>query len=119
MDRSVSCVNELALDVDTLYTDPSPGPPWDAIDQVIVDDRDALLLDALSDIHRQRCEEPVDVAVIHGAAHMPAVIYRLLARHGYRARTAEWVTVFDIDDRTGKSPQPGPAQGHAARRAAC
>jgi hypothetical protein len=81
-----------------LYTDRPPGPRWDAIDQVIVDDRDALLLDALSDIHRLRCAEPIDVAVIYGAAHMPAVIYGLLARHGYRARTAEWVTVLDIDD---------------------
>jgi hypothetical protein len=89
---------ELALDVDTLYTDPSSGSRWDAIDRVVLDDRDALLVDALSNIHRRRCEEPIDVAVIYGAAHMPAVIYGLLARHGYRARTAQWVTVFDIDD---------------------
>jgi hypothetical protein len=29
---------------------------------------------------------------------MPAVIHGLLERHGYRARGAEWLTVFGLDD---------------------
>lgn len=89
---------ELALDDDSPYVEPSPGQPWESIDRVIVDDRDVALLDALSKIHEDRCDEAIDVAVIYGAAHMPAVIHGLLNRHGYRARGAEWLTVFGLDD---------------------
>jgi hypothetical protein len=90
--------HELALDDDSFYVEPSPGQRWESIDRVIVDDRDVALLDALSTIHEDRCDEAIDVAVIYGAAHMPAVIHGLLNRHGYRARGAEWLTVFGLDD---------------------
>jgi hypothetical protein len=33
------------------------------------------------------------VTVIYGAGHVPAVVRGLLDRHGYRVRTAEWLTV--------------------------
>jgi hypothetical protein len=33
------------------------------------------------------------VPVVYGAGHMPAVV-RYLARYGYRASSAEWLTVF-------------------------
>lgn len=88
----------LALDDDTPYTEPSGGERWDDIDEVIVDHRDALLLDALSEIHEARCTESIDVAVVYGAGHMPAVVHGLRKRHGYRARRADWLTVFDLDD---------------------
>lgn len=90
--------SELALDDDSPYAAPSPGQRWEAIDHVIVDERDAALLDALSAIHAERCNEAIDVAVVYGAAHMPAVIHGLLDRHGYRARGAEWLTVFGLND---------------------
>jgi hypothetical protein len=88
----------LALDDDTPYTQPSFGEHWEAIDRVIVDDRDVLLLDALSKIHEARCGESIDVAVVYGAGHMPAVVHGLRKRFGYRARGADWLTVFDLDD---------------------
>ncbi len=91
-------VNELALDDDSPYVEPSPGERWESIERVVVDDRDALLLAALSKIHDDRCDEAIDVAVIYGAAHMPAVIHGLLDRYEYRARGAEWLTVFGLDD---------------------
>jgi hypothetical protein len=91
-------VSHLALDDDTPYTDPSPGERMEAIDRVIMDDRDALLLDALSKIYEERSAEGVDIAVVYGAAHMPAVVHGMLRRYGYRPRGAEWLTVFDIDD---------------------
>jgi hypothetical protein len=48
---------------------------------------------ALDTIHQQRSQEPISVAVVYGAGHMPAVV-RSLARYGYRASSAEWLTVF-------------------------
>ncbi|HEY7488340.1 MAG TPA: hypothetical protein VH912_28110 [Streptosporangiaceae bacterium] len=88
--------HHLALDDDAPPL--SPDERWAAIHAVIVDDRDALLLDALTAIHEERGEEAIDVAVVYGAGHMRAVVHGLLNRHGYRARQAHWLTVFDLDD---------------------
>jgi hypothetical protein len=51
---------------------------------------------ALVQIHLKRSGEPIDVAVVYGAGQMSAVARYLLARHGYRPREAEWLTVFDL-----------------------
>ena len=66
---------------------------FDAFQELLIDDRDALLVRALETIHQQRSQEPIRVAVVYGAGHMPAVV-RSLARYGYRASSAEWLTVF-------------------------
>ena len=63
---------------------------------LIVDRRDSLLLSALDALHRQHMTEPMTVAVVYGAGHMPAVAHHLAAAHGYRPREAEWLTVFDF-----------------------
>jgi len=63
---------------------------------LVLDQRDARLLDALAAIHEQRGAEPIKVAVVYGAGHMPAVVQGLWARYGYRPRAAEWLTVFDF-----------------------
>lgn len=55
--------------------------------------RDPKLQAALADIHRDRAHEALRVAVIYGAAHMPAVI-ELLQTLGYQATDSEWLTVF-------------------------
>lgn len=65
------------------------------IDKVIVRDRDTLLIEELTSIHKERCAEAMKVAVVYGAGHMPAVAAVLVARLGYHARSAEWLTVFD------------------------
>lgn len=64
--------------------------------ELIVDHRDHLLVDCLTSIHQQRHAEQIDVAVVYGAGHMPAVIQALIQRHGYRPRSAEWLTVIDF-----------------------
>jgi hypothetical protein len=64
--------------------------------ELVVDKRDALLLAALDAIHAERSAEPIAVAVLYGARHMPAVAHQLLARYGYRPRAAEWLTVFEF-----------------------
>lgn len=67
---------------------------FDKLAELLLDDRDALLVQALEAIHEQRSQEPISVAVVYGAAHMPAVARALAARYGYRPVGAEWVTVF-------------------------
>jgi hypothetical protein len=64
--------------------------------ELIVDRRDSLLLSALDDLHGQQMTEPMTVAVVYGAGHMPAVAHHLAAAYGYRPRVAEWLTVFDF-----------------------
>jgi hypothetical protein len=64
------------------------------MDKILVDERDELLLDALVSIHNERSSEPISVGVVYGAGHIPGVAAALLARLGYRARSAEWLTVF-------------------------
>ena len=67
----------------------------DIID-VLVNERDKPLLKALASIHQERSQEPISVAVVYGARHVPAVVTALHAL-GYRHRTAEWLTVFTTD----------------------
>jgi hypothetical protein len=67
-----------------------------ALMKFIGDDRDAMLADALASILGARADEPIVVGVVYGAEHMRAVV-KVLARHGYRPRRAEWLTVFDFN----------------------
>ncbi|MFD0857065.1 hypothetical protein ACFQ07_32955 [Actinomadura adrarensis] len=62
--------------------------------QAMTDRRDQLLLDALGKIYAERGEEPITVAVVYGAGHIPAVAAGLRDRYGFRPREAEWLTVF-------------------------
>ncbi len=63
-----------------------------------VEDRDADLVAALTDVHRTRAGEPIDVAVVYGAGHMPAVVHALAGTLGYRSGRGggEWLTVIDF-----------------------
>lgn len=65
------------------------GDPLAAVN----DRRDRMLLDALARIHEHRGQEPITVAVVYGASHIPAVAAALFSRFGYRPREAEWITV--------------------------
>ena len=67
---------------------------FERLDKLVIDERDALLAAALVSIHDERSSEPVSVGVVHGAGHMPGAAAALLARCGYRARSAEWLTAF-------------------------
>lgn len=55
--------------------------------------RDAKLIQALDDVHRDRAAEPVTGGVVFGALHMPAVADHLCGQLGYVAIHAEWLTV--------------------------
>ena len=69
---------------------------FEALDRLILDERDRLLLDALAFIHEQRCHEPIAVAVVYGAEHLRAVVHDLSARFGYRPVGADWLDVFEF-----------------------
>jgi hypothetical protein len=64
--------------------------------KTVLDDRDDLLADFLDSLCQTRKHEDIDIAVVYGAAHMRAVTRELFRRHGYRPRTADWITVFDF-----------------------
>jgi hypothetical protein len=61
---------------------------------ILMDKRDPKLVEALVRLHEERCLEPITVGVVYGAAHMPAVTNGLINRYRYRARDAQWMTVF-------------------------
>jgi hypothetical protein len=65
-----------------------------AVSGVLTGRRDELLLAALDEIHAERRDDPIAVAVLYGAGHIPAVAAGLMNRHGYRPRQAEWMTVL-------------------------
>lgn len=65
-----------------------------AVSGVLTGRRDQLLLAALDEIHAERRDDPIAVAVLYSAGHIPAVAAGLMNRHGYRPRQAEWMTVL-------------------------
>lgn len=65
----------------------------DPVAHAMTDRRDRRLLDALGEIHAEHRGEPLRVAVVYGAGHVPAIVTGLRERHGYRPRDAEWLTV--------------------------
>ncbi|WP_217241601.1 hypothetical protein [Streptomyces sp. AC555_RSS877] len=66
----------------------------DPVERAITGRRDKQLLDALGQIHAERADEPIRVAIVYGAGHVPAIVSGLMDRYGYRAREAEWLTVL-------------------------
>lgn len=84
-------VNDLPSASDEMVAD---GDFDDHFERTFGGDRDERLLATLSDLIRTRSSERIDVAVVYGAGHVPAIVRGLVTRHGYRPRTAEWLTVL-------------------------
>jgi hypothetical protein len=59
-------------------------------------ERDDRLLADLCGLHEERSGEDIEVAVVYGAAHVPAIVQGLMNRYGYRPRSADWLTVADL-----------------------
>ncbi|MFB9333347.1 hypothetical protein [Actinoplanes octamycinicus] len=67
------------------------------LNRMFLDDRDKLLVAELERIHAEHRDEPGEVAVVYGAAHMPAVVQALAGRLGYRPlRGGDWLTAIDF-----------------------
>jgi hypothetical protein len=64
--------------------------------RLMLDNRDADLVTMVAQIHRDRQGEPIEVGVVYGAAHMPAVV-QAVGRLGYRPeRGGEWLLAIDL-----------------------
>ncbi|GAB3414853.1 hypothetical protein [Flindersiella endophytica] len=87
--------SHLAMDDLPTPTDELIGDMFTEHDDVVVDRRDTLVVDALTAIHDERHSEPITVAVVYGAGHVPGVVNALGARLHYLPRSAEWLTVFE------------------------
>lgn len=86
----------LATDDLPTHLDEQARQATTGLTELIVDHRDTLLIECLAAIHQARHTEHIEVGVVYGAAHMPALAHQLLHRYGYRPRTAEWLTIFDL-----------------------
>lgn len=63
----------------------------------LVHERDELLVSTVMRIHEERKGEAVDVAVVYGAAHLPAVVRALAGRLGYRPeRGGDWLLAIEF-----------------------
>jgi hypothetical protein len=60
--------------------------------------RDSQLVQALGVIHAERQNEATKVAVVFGAAHIPAVVDYLTATFRYYVENAVWLTVAHAPD---------------------
>jgi hypothetical protein len=85
--------SRLQLDSDTLAIE---EPPGFELHEIIADQRDVLLCEAVTRIHAERCGEDINVAVVYGAAHVAPLVAHLRVRHGYVPRDAEWLQVFSL-----------------------
>jgi hypothetical protein len=59
----------------------------------VVDRRDDALKNRLTALYREHRARPITVAVVYGAAHMPAVVEHLGTEFGYSVKGAEWLFV--------------------------
>lgn len=84
-------LNDLPTAKDEMFSDDEFG---DHFERTFGGERDERLLAALSKLIRTRASERIDVAVVYGAGHVPAIVRGLADRHGYRPLTAEWLTVL-------------------------
>lgn len=67
------------------------------LNRVFLTERDEDLLSTLSGVHEKRATEPIEVGVVYGAAHLPAVVRLLVGKLGYRPqRDGEWLTAIDF-----------------------
>lgn len=64
------------------------------VGRALLERRDRQLVEALGQIHRQRHDEPITVAVVYGAGHIPEVYASLLVEYGYRPGEPEWLTAI-------------------------
>lgn len=83
---------EQADDHDDRWAD--PGSRLGRIfDSAVLHQRDERLVQVLGELVRDRPEWAATIAVIYGAAHIPAVVDYLTEQLGYRVDHAEWLIV--------------------------
>lgn len=77
--------------------DSQPRLRSSVMQRMLLQERDELLVNAITDIDRERGGQPIDVGVVYGAAHLPAVVQALVGRLGYRPeRGGRWLVAMDF-----------------------
>jgi hypothetical protein len=69
---------------------------FDKLEDLIVDQRDQKLIDAIEKFRSQNNGEKKLVGIVYGARHMRTVTNFLLRELGYSVINAQWVTVFNL-----------------------
>jgi hypothetical protein len=69
---------------------------FDKVDDLIVDERDKVVLSHITRLDEAASTQKQLVAVLFGAMHMRAVSALLLHRLGYRIVQSEWISVFEL-----------------------
>ncbi|GAA1737521.1 hypothetical protein [Luedemannella helvata] len=82
------------------------------LDEAMLGERDARLVAALCQVHEERAVEPIEVAVVYGAGHVPAIVHALSERYGYVARSGDWLTIAHLS----RGEQPAASVAAPARR---
>lgn len=75
--------------------------------ETLLHSRDRTLARTLREVHAERVHRPETVAVVYGAAHMPAVV-RTLGKLGYRPVHAGWLSVIDVAESPAEGASPNP-----------
>lgn len=88
----ILAVNDLKSNEEVLETDEDIDR-WEAF---VLDERDRKLIDYLTKLEEKHDGSRQRVGVVYGARHMPAIVYFLMQKLGYRVVQAEWVKVFDL-----------------------
>ncbi len=77
--------------------DSEPRMRWSFLNKTMVEGRDQDLVAALTKIDEERRDEAIDVGVVYGAAHFPAIVRVLTGRLGYHPqRGGDWLTAIDF-----------------------
>jgi hypothetical protein len=79
-------LNDLPSDLDEALAD-------DPMMQALTAERDRRLVEALGVLYDDRSHDGLTVAVVYGAAHVPAIVDCLVKR-GYYVRSADWLTAI-------------------------
>jgi hypothetical protein len=73
----------------------SDDEDFEALDSLIVDERDRILIEHLTKLEDHQMEAK-QIGIVYGAGHMRSTIRFLMQKLNYRVAKAEWVKVFDL-----------------------
>ncbi|HEU4835068.1 MAG TPA: hypothetical protein VFS90_11655 [Pyrinomonadaceae bacterium] len=68
---------------------------FEALDSLIVDERDRVLIEHVANLEEQQ-NEAKQIGIVYGARHMRSLMTFLMQNLNYRVAKAEWVKVFDL-----------------------
>ncbi|HKG58901.1 MAG TPA: hypothetical protein VKB05_03905 [Pyrinomonadaceae bacterium] len=73
----------------------SDNEDLEAFDSLIVDERDRILIEHITDLENQQ-NEARRIGIVYGARHMRNTMRFLMEKLNYRVAKAEWVKIFDL-----------------------